>query len=172
MNNLDLIKNLNFKISWKLIYIGLYGFEEIPKSLSYGNVLDYLDSLLTDVNEQTDDIVELICEKDDHVNFDKLLKKLADKDDSDTAVQKRKWKVCLLKTLLDGLDNDPLRGLLELMEFWVSMEIQNDCPQTFPNKNDKNASEKYFTEATYKLNVNKNREWLNREIEDILVSEK
>ena len=80
MNKLIILENIGFKISWKLISIGLFGDVEIPISLTHDDVLDYLNGLLTDINEQTDNIIALICEKDNYTKFNILLQELASKD--------------------------------------------------------------------------------------------
>lgn len=168
MNKLCALKNMGFKISWKLITIGLFGDDEIPPSITHSNVVEYLDSLLTGINEQTDNIIALICEKDNSTKFDSVLRKLASEDVSDIAIQKRKWRACLLKILIDNISQDYLQGLLELMEFWVSMGKPDDCPQTFPNSDNKKSVQDYFTQASYEFNVNKNRGWLNEEVLSIV----
>lgn len=168
MNKLCVLKNLGFKISWNLIAIGLYGNGEIPPLITHLDVVDYLDSLLTDINEQTDNIIALICEKEDRTNFDRLFKELASEDNSNIVVQKRKWRAYLLKILTDNINEDGLQGLLELMEFWVSMGKPDNCPQTFPNSDNKKSIQEYFTQASYEFNLNKNREWLNEEIQSIV----
>lgn len=168
MNKLNFLKNMGFKISWKLINIGLFGDDEIPASLTYDDVLEYLDSLLTDINEQTDNIIALICEKNDSPKFDKFLRKLANEDDSNTEIQKRKWRACLLKILIDNISEDCLQGLLELIEFWISMGSPDDCPQTFPCSYNSELAQDYFTQPSYNTNLDKNRVWLNEEIATIV----
>lgn len=168
MNKLYVLKNMGFKISWKLIAIGLFGNDEIPPSITHLDVVEYLDGLLTDINEQTDDIITLICEKDNSTEFDDVLKGLAREDAADIVIQKRKWRAYLLKNLIDNINEDCLQGLLELMEFWVSMGKPDDCPQTFPSSDNKKSVQDYFTQASYEFNLNKNREWLNEEILSIV----
>ncbi len=167
MNKLFVLKKMGFKISWNLISIGLYGKDEILPSITHLDVIDYLDSLLTDIDEQTDNIIALICEKEDYTKFDVLLKKLSSEDNSNIAVEKRKWRAYLLKNLIDNINEDCLQGLLELMDFWVSMGNPDDCPQTFPSSDNKSVQD-YFTQASYEFNLNKNREWLNEEIQSII----
>ena len=159
---------MGFKISWNLIAIGLYGNDEIPPLITHRDVVDYLDSLLTDIDEQTDNIIALICEKEDYTKFDVLLKKLANEDNSNIAVEKRKWRAYLLKNLIDNINEDCLQGLLELMDFWVSMGNPDDCPQTFPSSDNNKSVQDYFTQASYEFNLNKNREWLSEEIQSIV----
>lgn len=159
---------MGFEISWKLIDIGLFGDNEIPALLTHNDVVEYLDSLLTNINEQTDNIIALICEKDDYMEFDRYLKKFVSEDNSDTVIQKRKWRAYLLKTLINNISEDCLQGLLELMEFWISMGKHDDCPQIFPSSDNKESMQDYFTQPSYSFIVDKNRVWLSKEIAAII----
>lgn len=159
---------MGFKLSWNLIAIGLYGYEEIPVSLNYDDVFDYLDDLLVNTNEQIDTIIALVCEKEEVEKFDRLLKELASKDNSNIMIQKRKWRACLLKILINNISQDVLQGLLELMEFWISMGKPYDCPLSFPSDGSKESVQDYFTKSSYDFNLNKNIKWLNEEISTIV----
>lgn len=171
MNKLISLENMGFKISWNLINIGLFGDNEIPVLLTHDDVIEYLNSLLTDINEQTDNIINLICAKDNHTKFDRLLKKLANADNSDTVIQKRKWRAYLLQVLINNISEDCLQGLLELMEFWISMGKPNDCPFIFPMSNNQKSAQDFFTQSSYNFYLYKNRKWLNGEIQAIIMSE-
>lgn len=168
MNKLCVFKNLGLEISWNLIAIGLYGDGEISPSITRLDVVDYLEGLLGGIDETTDNIIALICEKEDPIKFDRLLKELANKDDSNIDIQKRKWRACLLKILMDNISEDSVQGLLELIEFWISMGNPDNCPLIFPNSDNKKSIQEYFTQASYEFNLNKNREWLNEEIRSIV----
>lgn len=172
MNKLLVLKKMGFKISWNLIVIGLYGHDEIPPLITRLDIVNYLDSMLTDVDEQTDNMIALICEKDDNTKFDKPLEEFASRDNSNIDIQKRKWRAYLLKNLIDNISEDSLQGLLELMDFWVSMGIQPNCPQAFPNSNNKESIQEYFTQASYEFYLNKNREWLDEEIQNVIKLER
>ena len=172
MNKLDALEKLGFKISWKLVYLGLFGDAGIPPVLTRGEVIAYLTDSLIDVGGQIDDIVRLICEENDSEKFDARLRQLADGDSADTALQKRKWRAYLLKNTLDNMSGDCLRGLLELMEFWMSMGKPDDCPMIFPDRADKESVQSYFTKEAYELQVMKNRGWLEEEISGIIRLEK
>ncbi len=179
MNKLYNLKYMGFKITWHLIAIGLIGNDEIPPLITHLDVVEYLDGLLEDTNEQTDvittlnvdNIIALIIEKDDYTKFDNVLKELAREDAADIFLQKRKWRAFLLKQLIDNISEDCLQGLLELMEFWISMGNPEDCPQAFPSNDNKKTAQDFFTQASYELNINKNREWLNEEVLSIVKSE-
>lgn len=171
MNKLDVMKNMGFAITWKLISIGLYGSGRIPVSLTYDDVFEYIDDSYSENNGQTDNMIALICEENEREEFDKLLKGFSNRESSDVDLQKRKWRCCLLRSLIDNIDEDFFQGLLELMEFWVSMGITDDCPQAFPKPNDKTSIDNYFSRESYVYNLNKNKIWLKREIADIINEE-
>lgn len=168
MNKLTALKGIGFKTPWKLISLVLFGDTVIPPVLTRSEVIAYLADALTNADEQSDDIVRLICEESDSAKFDARLRRLAGSDSSDAALQKRKWRAYLLKNTLDSMRGDCLEGLLELMEFWVSMGKPDDCPMTFPDRVDKKSVQSYFTKETYELQVMKNREWLEEEMSDII----
>ena len=132
-------------------------------------MVEYLCDLLTNTNKQTHNIISVICEKEDDTKFDRLIKKLAHEDFSNIDIQKRKWRACLLKILLNDISEDCLQGLLQLMEFWESMGDVADCPQNFPNEK---TVKDYFTQESYEHNLNKNREWLQQEISNIIELER
>lgn len=171
MNKLKLIDDVGLRITWKLIYIGLNGRGEIPKSITRGDIIDFLSESLTEINPETDKTVELICNKDDDERFCKLIKEFADGDESDILLQKRKWVVCLLKILIDNINSDHMQGLLELTEFWMTVGADSACPIVFPEKGDGSSVTEFFTETSYIMNLNKCRDWLVREINDIKKSE-
>lgn len=168
MNKLHILENLGFKITWRLMQIGVKGSREIPAILSRAEILEYLGDLLNNIDNQTDHIISLICE-DNPIEFNTMLEKFAESDGCDISIQKRKWRAYLLKTLLDNLSRDPLQGLLDLMEFWLAMGKPDYCPHVFPT--DETVKKDYFTEATYDLLVKKNQDWLDEEISEIIRSE-
>lgn len=97
MNILNICDSLGLKITWKLIDIELFGSNEIPVLLTHNEVLEYLKSSITSINERTDNVVALICGGSDTIEFDNLLKKFSCEENSNKTIQKRKWRACLLK---------------------------------------------------------------------------
>ena len=131
MNALVFLRSIGLKIFWKLIAVGLYGDGGTPAELARQEVLDFLNLCLTQEGPQTDRIVSILCERNDHDAMDAKIKGLAALDGSDLSLQKRKWRAYRLTRLLETLSADPLQGLLALMEFWLPAR-DADCPLTFP----------------------------------------
>ena len=103
MNVLYDIKNMGFKITWKLISIGLTGFDKKERLLSYDDLLNYLIDILDKDQEKTNNtnnIIKLICEIDDGIVVDNLINDLSIDDNSIESIQCRKWKAYLLKNIL------------------------------------------------------------------------
>lgn len=164
MNKLTVLKNMGFVITWKLISIGVFGFDEITPLLTRDDVLNYLSDLLSHNGKETDRIISLLCEKENPERFDVLLRNMASDDHSNITIQKRKWRAFLLHELLDQPHCDYMQGLLALMEFWVTIATTEDCPIVFPKDNDKEAIQKFFSQQSYDLCLKNNRAWLDGEV--------
>ena len=83
MNRLYLIKKIGFKVTWKLISVGLYGNREIPVLISRKDITLFLNELLMNNNACADDIIALLCEENYPTDFDVLLHKYASIDKSE-----------------------------------------------------------------------------------------
>lgn len=172
MNKLNEFIKIGFQVTWKVMDIGLFGAQNIPTQLSRIELFEYLDQLLVSENEQTDNVIALICEQDDVIKADRLLHTLAENDGSNFLIQLRKWRAYLLNHLLINISKDCLQGLIELMDFWTLVGISDDCPHVFPEKNKSLSVQKYFTDSTYNKLIDINRNWLKGEIAKIIEFEK
>lgn len=171
MNRLNTIEDMGFKVSWKLIAIGLFGSEKIPIQLTYTDLFDYLDKRLSNDDEWVDEIIMLICERSNESAIRNLIQKFADDDCFNIEMQERKWRAFILRNILDDLSADCLQGLLQLMEFWISMEMSKECPQAFPSTNEGLSVQNYFTQSTYNQQIDNNKKWLEQEKAAIIAEE-
>lgn len=162
---------MGFKVSWKLIALGLFGSDKIPIQLTYTDLFDYLDRRLSDDDEWVNESISLICEKGNESAVRKLIQKFADNDCCDIEIQERKWRAFILRNVLDGLNTDCLQGLLQLMDFWISMGMSKKCPQAFPGTNEGLSVQDYFTESTYNQQIDNNKKWLEQERAFIMAEE-
>lgn len=165
MNKINEIIKMGFKITWRVIVIGLLGESYILPQLSRDDVFEYLDNLLIVETVETDKIITLISERDDLIKSNELIACFARIEDSDLELQLRKWRAFLLQRILDNVKDDFMQGLLALTEFWVSVGMPSDGPHEFPNRH--NVSTGYFTKETFVRLRNKNERWLMTEIQII-----
>lgn len=171
-NLLEEVEKMGFLVTWKFINIGLYGTDKIPIQISYDEVFEYFDNLLSKNEGYIDEIIDLICEKDDKWKVDALLKSFAKLEPTEETFEERKWRAYLLKKIIDNGYRDYLQGLLEFMEFWITMGVEEDCPHIFPEKNSTdNSVQQYFTQTMYNFLRERNLEWLNKEIVQIIAKE-
>lgn len=168
-NALIEIEKIGFRVTWKFINIGLHGMSGISIQISYYDLFEYLDTLLERNIEEIDDVITLICEREDNFEVDKLLQCLAEQEPQDLSFELRKWRVYLLKRILDNENQDYLQGLLEWMKFWLPMKDEKDCPHIFPQNRDNELSiQQYFTKTMYEFLLQTNRSWLENEISNII----
>jgi len=171
-NTLIEVEQLGFQVTWKFINIGLHGNEKIPVQISYNELFEYLDNLLERNIEESDNIISIWCEQDDIIEVDKLLESLTEQEAQDVFFESRKWRAYQLKKILDNVKQDCLQGLLEMMEFWLPMKDEKECPHVFPQNNDDGLSvQQYFSQTMYEFLIQKNRSWLEKEILTIIKKE-
>lgn len=165
MKVLSSLENIGFKITWKLVKIGLCGFGGNAPLLSYDEIIEFLIDCIGRNGSQTEKIIDLICENNDK-KIEYLLNMYSAMDTSIESIQLRKWKAYLLKNVLDAHSYDYFQDLLALMEFWTSKVCPEECPREFPDNTEKSL-QNYFTESNYRVLQSNCLEWLNNEIMQI-----
>ena len=167
MNKLIEIQNMGFRVSWKLIEIGLCGYSYIAQQLSKDDVYEYCNERLLQEDEETDNCIKLICQVDND-GFTKTLHDLARNENSNVQLQLRKWRAFLLAETLESVGEDYFQGLLELTEFWASVDFPSDSPHLYQTE----STQEYYTQAMYDTLAEKNQLWVKDEIELIISQEK
>ena len=164
-------RTLGLKITWKYIYIGLYGYDELNKQISYEELFEYFDIIMVDDTTDIDIIIKLLGVKNNLFELDSIIEELSMKEQTDFKFELNKWRICLLKKILDA-DFDYVQGLLEMLEFWLPIKDEFDCPHIFPEQTgDKNSINNYFSEKMYQRLLCINRMWADDEIKKILQKE-
>lgn len=162
-NCLKNIENMGFKVTWKLITVGLSFNNDFQLFLSYDEIFDYFNYCLGRKEEHIDKIVSILCEKGDTQVVARLLADFSENDRACEFIQIRKWKAYTLKTILEKKYCDYLQGILELLEFWSIYDYPQKCPINFPTNRDK----EYFTETKYEELIKQSSKWLKDEIQNI-----
>jgi hypothetical protein len=168
--NGDLItqfKNYNFTITWKLLYLGFKGSAEFGSQLSTNDILNYAIEKLED---NCDDklICDLAIEREDNTaGIVCILKKLADREDTDMTVELRKWRVLTVANELKTKNDNFIDGLVSLTDLWITLNYPEDTPHIFQGRNNSITPEEYYTEENYCMLYEKHIKWLNAEIKFI-----
>ena len=157
---------MGFKVTWKLINVGLRCNNSFQSFLFYDEMFDYLNYCLGRNEEQIDNIISLLCEKENRQNIAHLLTDFAESDHSCELIQYRKWKACTLMKILDKEHYDFLQGILELLEFWNTYDCTKKIPIDFPSQS-ANINQEYFTEIHYEKLINQSSHWLKEEVQNI-----
>jgi hypothetical protein len=161
------LKLIGFSINWTLLKIGYEGETFLPPQLSINDICQYAENLIENMNFGYELIVGLIIAKEDKDDFIRILETLSKTECVDYSVQERKWRVYLVKNILDTLPVDYLNGLLELTELWVSLGLPEDCPNIIQSRNNSYTPQEYYTQSMYETNIIQNRQWIYDEIKSI-----
>lgn len=168
MCKLDEIKEMNFKITWKLIKIGYTGYKFMQPQINKQEICEYAYSLLEKMECNYEYIAQLIGEKENDYEFNQILDKLSKLDSSDIELQYQKWIIYLTKKLIESLDHNELENLLNITEFWISLGQPDNSPHIFQAVGNKITPEAYYTKEMYDLVLHRHLEWIGKETQKII----
>lgn len=166
------LKTMGFSINWTLLKIGYEGDEFLPQLLSMDSVYQYAKERLIEGADLDEDlVVRLIIDVEDgngdDYEFLRTLESLVEIECVSQLVQKRKWRAYLVEKGLSTLPNDYLNGLLDLASLWVSLGLPDDCPHIIQGRDNQYTPEAYYTQKTFNVLLEKNKQWLKDEVENI-----
>ena len=58
--------------------------------------------------------------------------------------------------------------MIDLLDFWTSMGLPEGNPMPIPESNDKEILQEYFGDLSYLNVIERNQQWLQKEIQEIL----
>lgn len=172
MSKIDKLIEIGFKINWNLIKIGYLGRGGVLPQISKEEVCNYGYYLIENNTSEKNLIIDLIDNSFDNIKFSEILCNLSNREYLNDNFQIKKWIVYLVKNLLENLPNDYFDGLLEITDFWISLDIDfKNCPHTFQGVNNNIIPEEYYTQEMYNKIINEHKEWLKSEILGIINNE-
>jgi|GEM_PF-200187 len=171
MEKIKELIDIGFDVNWKLIKIGYLGNSIIQPQLSKKDICDYGYWILENTDDNISLISQLIGEVSDDYEFNNILFKLSKTELVDVDIQIRKWIVYMLSNKLSSLSKDYFEGILEITEFWVSLGQPNNCPHIFQGVGNTITPEEYYTKEIYDMVILNHKNWLNKEIKDIILLE-
>lgn len=170
-NKLEEIQKNNFKITWKFIEIGYFGYEFIQPQISKQDICEYAEILLKNIQDNYAEIVQLIGERADDYEFNMILHKLSESDKSNIELQIHKWIIYLTNNMIENLKNEYFEDLLTMNEFWISLGQPKYSPHIFQAVKNNIIPQEYYTKKMYDFILNKHKEWIKCETEKIIKME-
>lgn len=172
MTIIEQMERIGFLINWTLIYIGYEGRLWLKPLLGIQDICDYALGLLERMTSGYILVAQLITEQKSAYDFEDTLKTLARLETVSADLQLRKWRVYLVDERLKTLSTDYFEGLIELTELWLGLGDIKDCPHIIRGINNNYSPNEYYTKNMYEYLVEKNKDWLAREIRSICSNER
>jgi hypothetical protein len=164
MIKIEDFRELEFKITWRLIDIGFMGSETFRNELSSQEIIDYAIFVCNN-NINDEDIINLACEYSENIDkVDSYLKNLVSKERTSNEIELKKWRVVYVKKQLSKPSTDFISGLIELGDIWAKFNFPEDSPHIFQGINNDITPEQYYTEENYKKLLKTHFIWLSDEI--------
>lgn len=172
MNKLERIREIGFKITWKLVKIGYFGDKFIQPQITKQDISEYACSLLEKMEANYNEIAQLANMKIEDYEIDHILNELIKLEDSNIELQCQKWIVYLTKEMIKNLGSNYFENLLTITEFWVSLGQPENSPHIFQAVKNQITPQEYYTEEMYNLILHTHKKWIDQEIKRIIQLEK
>ena len=161
-NKLIDLKNMGFSITWSLIEDGLSYNEELGLNFNYTQLIDFLKSILGQTTTNEDDIIQIICCEEDNASLKNQLHQFANREYRDLNLNLRKWRAVMLHKKLCNKNTT----LVDLYVFWLTYPTIYPTPFFYPKN-----SVTFFSQEKNDA-IQKNRDWLKDEVENIIATDK
>jgi|AKYZ01.1.fsa_nt_gi Uncharacterized protein conserved in bacteria (DUF2247). len=163
MIKIEDFRELELKITWRLLDIGFMGSETFRNELSSQEIIDY--AIFESNSNNDEDVFDLACEYSENIDkVESYLKNLVSKESTSNEIEFRKWRVVYVKKQLIKPNTDFINGLIELGDIWAKFNFPEDSPHIFQGRNNDITPEQYYTEENYKKLLNKHFIWVSDEI--------
>lgn len=157
------IKELEFTITWRLLYRGV-----IKKQLHVDEIVEYAMEQL----ESGDDRIE-ICELagangDCIEDVIDILYELASDEKGWDDFEDRKIRAARVNNFLKVRNTNCIDGLIGLTELWIELDYPEDSPHIIQGKDNDISPKEYYTDENYNYLYEKNKQWLRNEVKFLL----
>jgi hypothetical protein len=167
MRKLDDFSAIGFSLTWKLVDIGFRRCKYFAGSLTGEAIVEYAQTLLGTVGDEQ--VLLLASEiEGDAERIDECLRLLAEKESTSYETEFRKWRVLYVRDNLPDDDGvDYITGLIQLLDIWVKFDFPDDSPHIIQGRGNKISPIDYYTQDNYKMLLERNRAWVEKEIREI-----
>ena len=157
------LRSRGVAVGWGTLLVGLRGFGWVDRQASAANVLAIaLNALARDPDDEW--VLALAClQENETADVVRALERLAEREGADCELERRKWRLLLLEERMETLPADPLRGLLDLGEFWSILDHPGDGPSTAQITRSGVPAEEYYAQDNYEAELARHKRWMEQE---------
>jgi len=164
MNALRELQGLGLRVGWRTALIGWDGPAANGRQIDGPQIVELAVTKLEQLPDLQGAALELASlEGHESEDVDRVLRRLAHEERSSEALELRKWRILLLRDLLDALPEDPLYAWTTLAEFWHSFGNPSDCPESIRSFEKLSPDARYTAKTRQKL-LTDHQEWLAAEL--------
>lgn len=163
VRRLGRLRSRGIAVGWGTLLVGLHGFGWVDRQASAANALAIaLDALARDPDDNL--VLALAClQENETADVVRALERLAEREGADFELERRKWRLLLLEERMETLPADPLRGLLDLGEFWSILDHPGNGPSTARITRSGVPAEEHYARDNYEAELARHKRWMERE---------
>ena len=159
MRLLDRMILSNIPVSWSTIAQGWKGAGNYARLLTLDEIAAYATDRLGKGSDSKDEAFLAGVGDSDEDKVAGVVERLARLEDSDGGLEKRKWRLVMLQSVMEELGQDPLYGSLALVEFWSSWGLPPDSALGKASE----ISAEDFSEQGFELLKESHAKWIRDE---------
>lgn len=153
-----------FAANWTSLLTGWRGFGQIRRLVTIPDIRQFALAKLESAPQSDPDLAELATISEEHEDVvETFLARLASAEATYAEAEARKWIICLLESQLLKLSNDPIYGLLQLTDFWASLDFPDYSPHQVQGKGNNVSPTEYYSPENYRRVVQLHRDWIEQE---------
>jgi len=179
MSTFEKLKN-TFSVNWTTILVGWEGLgiisllrlEDFPPLLTLEEVFEYVYESIAENHDKKEmdlilDFLPFEQKEPDRALVQHFLTQLSEWHHGNKAFELRKWRAIVLDDVLGQLQGGALYDLISLLEFWQEFGFPSDCPMVFQGIGNNIRPEEYYTDENLKKSIIANKNWLQKEMQEL-----
>ena len=101
----------------------------------------------------------------DDIEITRILTELCNFAQVNINLSLRKWRLYLLKNILDNLENDSLYAFIRLGEFWIEWQsvLSDQIPHLYQGANNSISQQDYYSRENMDRVIDIHKEWIENE---------
>lgn len=162
MTKLNEFRELSINITWGLIQLGYNSATSFSGELDREDIIEFAINCFS--NNPNDDLVLNLIIEEDTEKIGKILYRLAERENINHELERRKWMVILLNRVVKKKNTNYIDGLIELSEVRQYFDNLYDIPIDLQGVNNYIPPYEYYTQENYDNQFTQCKEWIRKQL--------
>ena len=160
-------------VDYGVILQSWIGIPGVNIKLKYQDIIDFAIKRINNSPNELEEnlLIDLtsVCFLD-NAEITRILTELCDFEQVNITMSLRKWRLYLLKNILNDLETDALYVLIRLSEFWIEWQtvLIDPIPHLYQGVNNSMSPQDYYSEENMNRTIDIHKKWIENEIKSVV----